>query len=187
MKLRWQELALATVWLAADQATKAWASARLQFPVSIVPGFLRFELSLNRGALFGWLGTVADPWRTIALTGLPLVAIVAIVSLLLRTARDEVYQRTGLALILGGALGNVIDRVVYGHVVDFIDIYADWQPAAGLLRSLFHVNSWPTFNVADMGLTCGAALLLFEVFVRRSGRGAGAAGEKGSSGVSVPD
>ena len=180
MHFRWRDFALAILWLVLDQATKAWASAHFEDPVTVVPGFLRFILSHNRGALFGWLGNLADPWRTIALTGLPLLAIVGILVLLLYTGREEIFGRVGLAIVLGGAIGNVLDRLTYGHVVDFIDVYADWWPASDLLTYFFRVNRWPTFNIADAGLTCGAALLLYEVFVRRKPH-------KETVGASVPD
>ncbi|NJN64754.1 MAG: hypothetical protein HC882_07665, partial [Acidobacteria bacterium] len=70
----------------------------------------------------------------------------------------------GLALILGGACGNVLDRLIFGHVIDFIDVYAGWEPALSQLVAWFGTNRWPTFNVADIGLVTGACLLLLEVF-----------------------
>ncbi len=182
MKGRRYEFALAGTWLVADQLTKLWAG-NITIPIEIVPGWFRFALSHNRGALFGMLGTIADPWRTLILTGLPLLAIVGIVGLILRTPPAEAYARTGLSLILGGAVGNVLDRVVYGHVVDFIDVYSTWPPLMDRLIDWFGTNRWPTFNVADMGLVCGAALLLYEIFFRRSGAPKGAADSAPPGGV----
>lgn len=167
MRARWTDFAIAAGWLLLDQVTKIWAVRATMDPISVIPGFLSFSLSYNRGALFGWLSSVADPWRPIILTGLPILAVGAIICMLLKLERHESYARFGLAIVLGGAVGNVLDRVVYGHVVDFLDVYIGWEPLAGRLFKWFGTNRWPTFNVADVGLSCGAALLLFEVFVRR--------------------
>lgn len=167
MRARWTDFAIAAGWLLLDQATKIWATRATQDPISVIPGFLSLSLSYNRGALFGWLGSVADPWRPILLTGLPILAVGAIVYMLLKLEPRETYARFGLAIVLGGAVGNVLDRVVYGHVVDFLDVYIGWEPWAGRLYRWFGTNRWPTFNVADVGLSCGAALLLFEVFIGR--------------------
>jgi signal peptidase II len=165
---RVRALILAAAWLVADQLTKLWASFGLEGPVSVIPNFMRFSLSHNTGALFGVMGDLADPWRTLLLVVLPLAAVAVIVVLIWRAPKHEVLARTGLALILGGALGNLIDRLIYGHVVDFIDVYAGWRSLAEPLISWFGTNRWPTFNVADVGLCCGAALLLLELVVRRS-------------------
>ncbi len=159
---------LAGGWFVADQATKGLATWLLaDGPVTVVPGTLRFALSHNRGALFGLGHGLVEPWRTLLLLALPLVAVVAIVVFLLRVPERERFARLGLALILGGAAGNVLDRLVWGHVIDFIDVYAGWEPAMGWLVQRFGTNRWPTFNVADMGLVIGAGLLLLEAFWRR--------------------
>ncbi len=153
-----------------DQVTKRWAAAGLDSPLVLVPGMLRFELSHNTGAMFSMFARWPDPWRWLLLTAFPLLAIVAIVYLLWKTERREVFARLGLALILGGALGNVVDRLLHGHVIDFIDVYASWEPLSSQLISWFGTNRWPTFNVADMGLTVGAALLIWELVFRRRAR-----------------
>jgi signal peptidase II len=158
---------LAAGWLALDQLTKMWASSRLVAPVTIVPGLFRLTLSHNRGGLFGWLDGAPDPWRKILLTGLPILAVVAITVMLARVAARERIARLALALILGGAAGNLLDRLISGHVVDFLDIFSDWRPAAAVLEFFFRVNHWPTFNVADLGLTVGAILLVLQIARRR--------------------
>lgn len=149
-----------------DQLTKLWASGLDHF-VQVIPNFLRFELAHNTGALFSLFEHLSSPWRQILLTGLPLVVIPAIGLLLWRTPLHEVYARPGLALILGGALGNILDRLLYGHVVDFIVAYAGWAQPDGWLIRTFGTNQWPTFNIADTGLCCGAVLLLLEALRRR--------------------
>jgi signal peptidase II len=169
LKPHTRDFAIAGGWLVFDQVTKLLASGTLQDGyVLVVPHFLRFSLSHNPGALFGMMGTMADPWRGIILTALPIVAIGAIIAFILRTPSRETFARLGFALILGGALGNVIDRVLYGHVVDFILVYGGWEPVRSQLVAWFGTNQWPTFNVADIGLVCGAGLLMVEIFVRRA-------------------
>jgi signal peptidase II len=165
---RLRPFVLAAAWLAVDQLTKLWASLGLDGSLLVIPNCLRFSLSHNTGALFGMMGDMADPWRTILLVALPLVAVGVIGTLIWRAPKHEVLARTGLGLILGGAIGNLIDRLLYGHVVDFIDVYAGWPSLARPLVSWFGTNRWPTFNVADIGLVCGAALLVLELLVRRS-------------------
>lgn len=90
------------------------------------------------------------------------------------------YARLGLALILGGAVGNVIDRVRFGYVIDFLDLYAGWPVLSDSLVSWFGTNRWPTFNIADMGLTFGGILLCYELFFERSSG-------KGPKGASLSD
>ena len=125
-----------------------------------------------RGAVRWVMGNLDTPLRTILLVGLPLVAVVVVGVLIWRIPRHEVLARYGLALILGGAIGNLIDRLLYGHVVDFIDVYAGWKPLAEFFISWFETNRWPTFNIADVGLVCGACLLVAELFFgRKTGAG----------------
>ncbi len=181
---RLRDLALAGGWLLLDQGTKFLAERGLSRPVTLVPHCLRLSLSHNRGALFGFLAAAPDPWRGILLTALPVLAIAGIAWLLLRAPLAERFGRLGLALILGGAAGNVIDRLVHGHVIDFIDVYAGWEAIGRPLVRVFGTNRWPTFNVADVGLTCGAALLFYEVFLRRAPRSGGP--RRDGDGVSLP-
>lgn len=162
------DLSLAAVWLILDQLTKAWAQANLDRPVELLPGLLSLSLSHNTGALFGIMGDWPDPWRAILLTFLPGLAVLLIIYLLLRTPVVDRLTRLGLALILGGAVGNVLDRIVRGYVVDFIDLYWSFAPLNELLIGTFGTEHWPTFNVADSGLTCGALLLVADLWRRRS-------------------
>lgn len=163
MSSHWRDFSLAAAVVVVDQLTKAWASAHFTVPVPVVPGFFRLALSHNTGALFGAFGSLGAPWRTILLMLLPAVAIGGIGYLLWRSDSAERWGRLGLSLILGGAVGNVIDRALYGHVIDFIDVYWTRPPLADWLISTFGTNRWPTFNVADSALTVGAFLLLYEL------------------------
>ncbi|TAL56540.1 signal peptidase II [Pandoraea sp.] len=120
-----------------------------------VTSFFNLVLVYNRGAAFSFL-SAADGWQRWFFTALGIIAAVVILWLLKRHSGQKLFC-TALALILGGALGNVIDRVIYGHVTDFLD---------------FHLNSWhwPAFNAADTAITCGAILLILDE-LRRVKRG----------------
>lgn len=167
MKPPLHALLIAAGLVAVDQLTKLWAGASLSHPVVIIPSCFRLTLSHNPGALFGFASGLSQPWRGLLLTLLPALAVGVIVYLLGKTKPREAFARVGLALILGGAVGNLIDRLLYGFVIDFLDFYASWPWISDRLVSWFGTNRWPTFNVADIGLTSGGALLVYELFLRR--------------------
>lgn len=141
----WLVLALAIG--VADQVSKAWVLAALTpyEPVAVTP-FFNLVLVHNTGAAFSLLADAGgwQRWFFVILT----VAIAAVVTIwLLRSARSQRATPLALALVLGGAIGNLIDRLRFGHVVDFLDFHAGgWH--------------WPAFNLADSAITCGAALLV---------------------------
>jgi len=147
--LRW--LWVAVVVLIVDQCTKLLADAMLAMhqSVELLP-FLALRKAYNTGAAFSFLGD-ASGWQRWFFIILALVVIVILLAWLRRLPPGDTRVRLALVLILGGAAGNVIDRVVYGHVIDFIDVfYGSWH--------------WPTFNVADSAISIGAFLLLLDVF-----------------------
>ena len=168
---------------ALDQATKVAADVWLRGrgPVEVIPGFFNLAYSRNRGGLFGYFSTLDDPWRLILLTVLPIFAIVLIGMFLLRTDEPDRSTLFGLGLILGGATGNLLDRVVRGEVVDFLDVYASWDALASWLIARFQTAHWPTFNVADSAIVTGACLLMLDILRpersrRREPNGTGDAG-----------
>ena len=167
--------------LLTDQATKIAAHAWLpgRGGVTVVAGWFDLSYSRNPGGLFGYLGTLADPWRTLILTLVPIGAVVLIISFLLQT--DEVDRPTlsGLGLILGGAVGNLIDRVFRGEVVDFLDVYAPAGRLADWFVARFGTAHWPTFNVADSAIVVGAGLLLLSIVRPQSAERPEAAGPQG--------
>ncbi len=151
-------LVLIVVVIVVDQLTK-FAMVRLisyADRVEIVRGFFDLTLVFNKGAAFSFLST-GTGWQRWFFTGIGIVAAIFIVFLLARHASQRLF-RCALALIAGGALGNVIDRVIHGHVVDFL---------------LFYRGNWsfPAFNAADTAITIGAALLVLDelIRVRRAG------------------
>ena len=151
---RWFALALGVV--LADQVTKALVLARFSLGERVeLTGFFNMVLVYNKGAAFSFLSD-AGGWQTPALVVFAVVAIGVVGTFIVRSP-GRLMLCTGLALILGGALGNLIDRVRFGQVVDFLDFHAaGWH--------------WPAFNVADSAITVGAALLILEGFVNREGR-----------------
>ena len=147
--LPWFGLAAAVI--AADQLVKWIVLARFAPGEGLaVTAFFNLVLVFNKGAAFSFLAREAG-WQTPLLVGFALVAA-GIVGVLIVRSPEKNLLRAALALILGGALGNVIDRLRFGRVVDFLD---------------FHVAGWhfPAFNVADSAITIGAALLILDGFV----------------------
>ncbi len=149
----WLWLSLALILL--DQASK-WLVLGALTPYQVVEVLPNINLTLmfNRGAAFSFLAN-AGGWQRWLFAGFALLVTLALVIWLLRLERAERLLAISLSLIIGGAVGNLIDRVVFGHVVDFIQVYLPFIP----LR-LF--NPWPAFNIADSAISIGVALLLFE-------------------------
>nr|VFJ78038.1 MAG: signal peptidase II Aspartic peptidase. MEROPS family A08 [Candidatus Kentron sp. FW] len=140
-------LLLAGLVLILDQGTKYLASTMLDMyvPVPVLP-FFNFTLTYNTGAAFSFLSS-AGGWQRWLFIGLSVVVSVILVHWLRGVPRGEIRLPAALALVLGGALGNLWDRLASGAVVDFIDLhYYGWH--------------WPTFNVADSAIVVGAFLLL---------------------------
>ena len=158
--------------LVADQASKVaadlWLAGRGAVPV--IPGFFHLAYSRNRGGLFGYFGGLEDPWRILLLTLLPTAAVVVIALFLAKTDEPDRSTLAGLALILGGATGNLIDRAIRGEVVDFLDVYASHAGLSSWLVERFGTAHWPTFNLADSAIVCGAGLLLLDVIRPESDR-----------------
>jgi signal peptidase II len=147
----WQWFAAAAAIVAADQLVK-WIvlSAFRPYERVEVTGFLNLVLVFNKGAAFSFLAQQAG-WQRPVLIAFALGASLLVSYLIVRNPAKPLFC-AGLALILGGALGNVIDRIRFGYVVDFVDLHAmGWH--------------WPAFNVADSAITVGAALLILESFV----------------------
>jgi signal peptidase II len=139
--------------IAVDQLTK-FAMVRIFMygeRVEIVHGFLDLILVFNKGAAFSFLST-GSGWQRWLFIGIGTLAAIFIVFMLARHASQRMFC-TALSLIAGGALGNVVDRLIHGHVVDFLLFY--WRDYA-----------FPAFNVADSAITVGAALLILDELLR---------------------
>jgi signal peptidase II len=150
--IRW--LSLATVIIILDQITKLWVSQSFVYGENMaVTDFFNLVLVHNSGAAFSFLSN-AGGWQRWFFSAIAAIASVWII-LLLRKHKQEKLFCFSLTLILGGALGNLIDRAAYGYVVDFLDFY--WNS--------YH---FPAFNIADSAVTCGAGLLLWESFKKNT-------------------
>jgi signal peptidase II len=149
-RLLWPFVSLAGGVLVLDQVAKVWVSAvlRLHETRPVITGFLSLTLVHNTGAAFGILAGERSPLRTWFFLLISILAAGVVLWLLWRLRPDQKMEATALSLILGGALGNVIDRVRFGRVIDFIDVY-------------FRTYHWPAFNVADAAISVGVFVLLW--------------------------
>ncbi len=146
-------LSLSVVVVLIDQVTKLWVGHGFGYGESkTVTDFFNLVLVYNSGAAFSFLSD-AGGWQRWLLSAVAVAASVWIIWLLSRHAHQRLFS-CALALILGGALGNLVDRVMYGYVVDFLDFY--WG-----------AHHFPAFNVADSAVSCGAALLLWDGFTKK--------------------
>jgi signal peptidase II len=135
-----------------DQITKTWVSSHLSFnqPVNILPHF-DLRLLHNTGAAWSILADQGG-WQRWFLSALAIIVSIVIMIWLTRLNSKQRWLACALALILGGALGNVMDRIIYGYVVDFIDIY-------------YQTWHWPAFNIADIAISIGAVMLLIDAII----------------------
>ncbi len=146
--LNWLWLSALTILL--DLGVKFWVSATLVYnqPVTLLPVF-DLRLLHNTGAAFSFLASEAG-WQRWLFAAIALVVVVLILRWLRQTPKSARVLASGYSLILGGALGNLFDRIVHGYVVDFISVhYAGWY--------------FPAFNIADSAITLGAAALIFDM------------------------
>lgn len=155
MPVRLYSYGIALLVFLLDRLTKLFVQSHITIwdTYTVIPGFFNLIHTENPGAAFSLFSTAQSEWRSFFLVGLSTGALVLIAALLWHPGGrvgDNRWLRLGLALILGGALGNVYDRVVHGSVTDFLELYLDG----------FH---WPAFNVADSAITVGAALVLLDM------------------------
>lgn len=148
---RW--LGLSALIVILDQISKQWISGHFAYGESLpLTGFFNLVLAHNQGAAFSMLND-AGGWQRWLFSAIAVIASVWITWMLRRHPQQKLFC-FALALVLGGALGNLIDRISYGYVVDFLDFHWDG-------------HHFPAFNVADSAITCGAALLLLDSFIHK--------------------
>lgn len=148
-------LALSIVVIVLDLWTKQIALDHLDYnrPVPVIDGFLNWTLLYNYGAAFSFLGN-AGGWQKWLFSGLAVLISSLLAWWLSRLPRADWKQALPFALVIGGAVGNLIDRLRFGYVVDFIDVYYD-------------VHHWPAFNIADSAIVVGAVLIAVSGFSTR--------------------
>ena len=140
----------------ADQLTKAIVSQKIAFlaNIRVVPGFFNLTHIRNRGAIFGFFSRSGNQLIYIVLTLASLAALGLVIYYFFKTPTSERFMKISLSLILAGALGNLIDRIFRGYVVDFLDFYVkNWH--------------WPSFNIADASITIGGFILIFIFLFKR--------------------
>lgn len=147
--LKWLWLSL--VLFAGDQASKLWVVANFDLYESkaLLPS-LNFTYVHNTGAAFSFLSS-AGGWQRWFFVGIALVASITLTIWLSRLKSSERWMAVTLSLILGGAIGNLFDRISYGYVIDFIDVY-------------YQAWHWPVFNIADCAISIGVVMMLFDTF-----------------------
>jgi signal peptidase II len=146
------EIWLPILIVAVDQATKAMvrASVPLHESVTVIPGFMDITHVLNSGAAFGILNGVDFPFKTVLIAVIAMAALIGVGMYAASISHHQLIARVGLALIIGGAAGNLLDRVLAGSVVDFVDVY--WR-----------THHFWAFNVADSAISVGVAIMIVDM------------------------
>ena len=148
--IRWKQMIIAgLVVVILDQITK-WLVLRsilLGDSIEVIPGFFNLVLTFNKGAAFGMMAGLSDGVREVVLALTTGFALVVVAFFLFTDCKRDALGQVALAMILGGALGNIIDRIRIGAVIDFLDVY-------------YGTAHWPAFNVADSAICIGVALLI---------------------------
>ena len=140
-----------------DQLSKAYINSAMRLHESwvVIEGFMNLTHVRNPGAAFGFLAQTSPLFRSLFFVLISLLAIGLIFHYLVKTRAHQPWLFFALSLVLGGAIGNLIDRLRFGEVIDFIDIY--W--------ARYH---WPAFNVADSAISLGAVILILEILRHRN-------------------
>jgi signal peptidase II len=148
------QILVAVVVVALDQAVKAAVRGRLTLheSITVIPGLFDLTRVHNTGAAYGFLDGVDFPFKTVILACVATAALIGLAIYAVSLDRAQVLTQIGLTLVIGGAAGNLIDRVRFGAVVDFLDFY--WRD--------YH---WPAFNVADSAITVGVTVLAIRMLM----------------------
>jgi signal peptidase II len=165
--------------LAADLGSKVWAKSHLEDVksfadkhIEVIPRFLSLTFARNKGGAWGLLQEEPESVRRPFFFSISLLAVIFIVSLYRRLTPDQTALKWGLPLVLGGALGNLVNRIQYNFVVDFIDVYAKWGGEN---------HHWPTFNIADVAIVAGVGLMAIDMFTSRKPKAAAPAAPAASA------
>jgi signal peptidase II len=140
-----------------DRWTKHLVAQRIRLyaHIQVIPGFFRLTHTENTGAAFSLFADSTAPWKTGLLVGFSVIALIVVSALLWKNNHTQVATGVGLSLIMGGALGNLWDRLARGRVVDFLLVYIKQY-------------QWPVFNLADSAIVVGAGLLIVEILFART-------------------
>lgn len=149
--------AIALVIFAGDQATKVMVknSVPEHTVIPVIPNFLNLTHIKNAGVAFGLFSDAPAPWKTAVLIVVSVALLATVAGIVVKSRHLRWEAGVGLAMILGGALSNLVDRIRMGRVVDFVDVY-------------FRSYHWPTFNLADSAIVVGAAFLVLQLIFSES-------------------
>ncbi|MFA5321253.1 MAG: signal peptidase II [Smithella sp.] len=138
-----------------DQITKAVIVKRFLLHESrpVIDGFLNIVYVMNPGAAFGFLANMSETFRYCFFTGITTTVVLLIIYYIVKSKSQNMLYITSMTLIFAGAVGNLIDRLRFGAVVDFLDVYIG-------------TAHWPAFNVADSSITVGAVLMIWEMIAQ---------------------
>jgi signal peptidase II len=152
-------LLIALIVILLDRWSKHMVAQRIRLysHIQIIPGLFRLTHTENTGAAFSLFADSTLPWKTGLLVGFSAIALLVVAFLLWKNESTQVATGVGLSLIMGGAVGNLWDRVARGRVVDFLLVYVKQY-------------QWPVFNLADSAIVVGAGLLILEILFSRSQR-----------------
>jgi len=155
--MRTYHFLIAVLVVVLDRATKLLIMKRISLHdgIQIIPGFFRLTHEENRGAAFSLFANSPNQWKMVLLVSFSVLALIVVTILLWRSSHALASTGFGLALIMGGAIGNLWDRLLRGSVVDFLVFYIG-------------TYQWPAFNVADSAIVIGAGLLAFEILLAKS-------------------
>lgn len=164
----WFLVIVTLVGLALDVVSKQWAKGHFEAlpkgepqQLVLIDGFMSVIFAKNRGGAWGLLQNETEALRRPFFLIVSMIAIVFIVSLYRKLAPGQTALKWGLPLVLSGALGNLADRIFYGYVIDFLDVYVAWGG---------DIKHWPTFNVADIAICVGVGLMAIDMFTSRKPR-----------------
>ncbi|MDA2935202.1 signal peptidase II [Acidobacteria bacterium AH-259-D05] len=157
--MRLAAIFLGCIITALDFLTKWWVrSSDGLHNYTVIDGFFRIRYVQNEGIAFGLFHALQSQWKPIILAVLAIVALIVVLYYIWSTPLHQTWTLLCLGLLLGGILGNFIDRLIHQYVTDFIEVH--WR----------ELVSWPTFNVADSAITCGVLFILYQTFFRAGDR-----------------
>ncbi|MCH7867270.1 MAG: signal peptidase II [Myxococcales bacterium] len=151
-----------------DQLTKHWINTTIRYAdrIEVIPGLFDITHARNGGGAFSFFADGPFEQRMVFFVGTTVFAIALLLVFFRKLRSDEILSATALGVVLGGALGNLTDRLRFGEVVDFLDVH------------LFGGYTWPTFNIADSAIVIGVILLVVEIFMAKEVVGDEARGEE---------
>jgi len=150
-------LLIAAIIVLLDRWTKHLVAQRISLysHIQVIPGFFRLTHTENRGAAFSLFADSTAPWKTAMLIAFSVIALLVVSVLLWKNDQGNIATGVGLSLIMGGAVGNLWDRLARGRVIDFLLVYVKQY-------------QWPVFNLADSAIVVGAGLLILEILLAKT-------------------